>query len=60
MTGIDPDVEDILEDEVDDIHMKRLLRNILDWEDERLYKTVRRGKKDALEDQLDSYIEDTK
>lgn len=60
MTGIDPDVEDILDEEVDDIHMKRLLRNVLDWEDERLYKTIRRGKKDALEEQLDNHIEDMK
>lgn len=58
MTGIDPDIEDLLEDEVEDVHMKRLIRQILDWEDQRLYKTVRRGKKDALEGHLDDYLED--
>ena len=60
MTGLDPDIEDILEDEVEDKHMKRLIRNILDWEDKRQYQTRRRGKKDELERYLDDYLEDKK
>mgnify|MGYP006926887800 CR=1 FL=1 len=60
MTGLDPDVEDILEDEVEDLHMKRLMRDILDWEDSRQYQTHRKGKKNALEGFLDEYVEDRK
>lgn len=60
MTGLDPDVENILEDEVENLHMKRLMRDILDWEDERQYQTHRKGKKNALEGFLDDYVEDKK
>lgn len=58
MTGLDPDIEDILEEQVEDFHLKRLIRQTLDWEDQRLYQTVRRGKKDALEGFLDDHLED--
>jgi hypothetical protein len=60
MTGIDPDIEDILDKEVDDFHTKQMLRDILDWEDQQLYKTRRRGKKDTLEEFIDNYLEDKK
>lgn len=58
MTRIDPDISDILDEEVDDFHTRHMLQEILDWEDKRLYKTRRQGKKEALENFLDNYLEE--
>ena len=58
MSVIDSDVEEILDETVKDSDRKWLLRQILWWEEERVYNTIRVGKKDELDEMITQYLKD--
>lgn len=55
---IDPAVEEILRDEIDDDQLRWLVQDILEWENEKLHNTRRRNKKDVLDEKITEYIKD--
>lgn len=59
MSAIDPDVDEIIEEEVDDEDLHFLILEILDWESDKLHKTIRQNKKNALDQRITEYIKDT-
>lgn len=58
MSVIDEDVEEILDEEIQDTDRKRLLRKILRWEEERVYDSIRTGKKDEFDEMITQYLKD--
>jgi len=58
MPVIDSDVEEIIDETIDDPSRKRLLRQILRWEEERMYDTVRTGKKNEFDEKINQYLKD--
>lgn len=58
MSVIDSDVEKILDEEIEDSDRKRLLQQILRWEEERVYNTIRSGKKDDLDEMITEHLKD--
>jgi hypothetical protein len=58
MSVIDSDVDEILDEEVKDSDRKRLLQQILRWEEERVYDTIRTGKKDDLDEMITEHLKD--
>jgi len=58
MPVIDTDVEEIIDETIEDPSRKRLLRQILRWEEERMYDTVRTGKKNEFDEKINQYLKD--
>ena len=58
MTTIDSDVEKILEEEVDDFQLRMLIQEIIEWESDKLHKSVRHNKKTALDKKISEYLDD--
>jgi hypothetical protein len=58
MTRTNADIDEILEEEVEDFRKRILIQDILDWEEDKLHKTRRQNKKDALDKQISEYLED--
>lgn len=58
MSVIDTDVEEIIHEEVDDPAMRRLLRSILRWEEDRVHSNIRQNKKDAMDERIMEYLDD--
>lgn len=58
MTRTNADIDEILEEEVDEFRTRMLIHDILDWEEEKLHKTRRQNKKDALDKKISEYLED--
>jgi len=59
MSAIDPDVDEIIDEQVEDEDLRFLIREILDWESDKLHKTIRQNKKNALDQRITEYIKDT-
>lgn len=58
MSVIDTDVEDIINEEIEDSRRRQLVRDILQWEEERMYDTIRSGKKDELDQKVTEFLKD--
>jgi hypothetical protein len=58
MTTIDTDVEKILEEQVDDFQLRMLIREIIEWESDKLHKSVRHNKKTELDKKISEYLDD--
>jgi hypothetical protein len=58
MSVIDTDVEDIINEEIEDSRRRQLVRDILQWEEERMYDTIRSGKKDDLDQKITEFLKD--
>jgi len=58
MSVIDTDVEEIINEEIEDSRRRHLVRDILQWEEERMYDTIRRGKKDDLDQKITEFLKD--
>jgi hypothetical protein len=58
MSVIDTDVEDIINEEIEDSRRRQLVRDILQWEEERIYDTIRSGKKDDLDQKITEFLKD--
>ncbi len=58
MSVIDTDVEEIINDEIEDSRRRQLVRDILQWEEERMYDTIRSGKKDDLDQKITEFLKD--
>lgn len=58
MSVIDTDVEDIINEEIEDSRRRQLVRDILQWEEERIYDTIRSGKKDDLDQKVTEFLKD--
>lgn len=55
---IDPAVEKILQDEVEDNQLRWLVQDILEWETKKLHNTKRRNKKNVIDQKITEYIKD--
>ena len=58
MSVIDTDVEDIINEEIEDSRRRQLVRDILQWEENRMYDTIRSGKKDDLDQKITEFLKD--
>lgn len=58
MPVIDRDVDEIIEKEIEDDEMKRLLRSVLQWEEERVHSNIRQNKLDAMDERITEYLAD--
>lgn len=58
MSVIDTDVEEIINEEIEDSRRRQLVRDILQWEEERMYDTIRSGKKDDLDQKITEFLKD--
>lgn len=58
MSVIDTDVEDIINEEIEDSRRRQLIRDILQWEEERMYDTIRSGKKDDFDQKITEFLKD--
>lgn len=58
MTTIDSDVEEILEEQVDDFQLRMLIQEIIEWESDKLHKSVRHNKKTELDQKISEYLDD--
>lgn len=58
MTAIDSDVEEILEEQVDDFQLRMLIQEIIEWESDKLHKSVRHNKKTELDQKISEYLDD--
>lgn len=58
MTAIDPDVDDLIEQEIGDEDLRHLVRQVLDWEAEKLHQTRRYNKKNELDRMVTEYLKD--
>lgn len=58
MPVIDRDVDEIIEREIEDDEMKRLLRSVLQWEEERVHSNIRQNKLDAMDERITEYLAD--
>lgn len=58
MPVIDQDVDEIIEREIEDDEMKRLLRSVLQWEEERVHSNIRQNKLDAMDERITEYLAD--
>lgn len=58
MKTIDSDVEEILEEQVDDFQLRMLIQEIIEWESDKLHKSVRHNKKTELDKKINEYLDD--
>ena len=58
MSVIDTDVEDIINEEIEDSRRRQLVRDIVQWEEKRMYDTIRSGKKDDLDQKITEFLKD--
>lgn len=58
MTALDPDVDRIIDQEVEDDRLRMLVREVLEWEAEKLHQTVRTNKKNELDRMITEYLKD--
>lgn len=56
--NIDPAVEEILEEEIEDEQLRLLVQDILEWENDKLHNTRRRNKKNVLDEKITEYTKD--
>lgn len=52
------EVRELIREETDDPQLQNLVINVLEWEEEKLHHTRRRGKKDAMKKFLAEYVQD--
>lgn len=58
MPVIDRDVDEIIDKEIEDDEMKRLLRSVLQWEENRVHSNIRQNKLDAMDERITEYLAD--
>ena len=58
MSIIDTDVEEIIDEQIDEPHLRQLVRRILRWEEDRVYTSIRQNKKDEFDQMITEYLND--
>lgn len=58
MSVIDTDVEQIISEEIDEPEMEQLIRQILRWEEDRVYDSIRQNKKSEFDQMITEYMND--
>ena len=58
MAGLELDIQEVINDEIEDEHERYLVNQVLDWEEEKLPYTVRRNKKEAMDQLIEEYLND--
>lgn len=59
MTVIDSDVEAIIDEEVDNMEMRQVIREVLQWQEDRVHAEIRQNKNTELDAMIQEYIADT-
>jgi transcription antitermination factor NusG len=57
MSGLELDVQQLIDEHIEDSHERALVKDILDWEEEHLNQQ-RYGKYDNLEEYIEEYLND--
>lgn len=58
MTSLDPDLERLIDEEITDPSEQNLLKNILDWQVDKIQQP-RYGKLDQMDEYIEEYRNDT-
>jgi hypothetical protein len=58
MSVIDTDVEEIIDEQIHEPHLRQLVRRILRWEEDRVYRTIRHNKMDEFDQMITEYLND--
>ncbi|MFB6228295.1 MAG: hypothetical protein ABEH88_06965 [Halobacteriales archaeon] len=57
MTSLDPDLERLIDEEITDPSEQNLLKNILDWQVDKIQQP-RYGKLDQMDEYIEEYLND--
>lgn len=57
MPSLDPDLERLIDDEITDMNEQNLLKNILDWQVDKIQQP-RYGKLDQMDEYIEEYLND--
>lgn len=57
MPSLDPDLERLIDEEITDLSEQNLLKNILDWEVDKIQQP-RYGKLDKMDEYIEEYLND--
>lgn len=59
MPSLDPDLERLIDEEITDMSEQNLLKNILDWQVDKIQQP-RYGKLDQMDEYIEEYLSDAK